>query len=166
MDEQLYVGELMNPVLVVWKDFSKVSTTLPSTAARFSISNLLWILARYPTMANMGGRRSITGWSRFQSHTQRWRSAVGYKNKSTNGILQKGVFLSHKSVQLFTCMQRVIISAQRERTLEDNVPLISGSIISSRLPQSWSWNDAHLDRDCSIPGLKLCDKIKVFVIWE
>lgn len=49
----------------------------------------------------------------------------------------KGV-LSHKGIFLTsnTCVQREIMSAQRERTLEDNVPLMSGSIISSRLPQS------------------------------
>lgn len=159
MDEQLYAGELMNPVLVVRNDFSKMSTTLLSTAAHFSISTFLWILARYPTMANIGGRRSITGWSSFQSHTQMWRLVFGCKKKSTSDILQRELlYQTRVSFLLFTCMQRVIISAQRERTLEDNVPLMSGSIISSRFPQSWSWNDAHLDRDCSIPGLKLCDK--------
>lgn len=66
---------------------------------------------------------------------------------------------------LITCIQREIISTKRERALEENVPLMPGSTICSKLSLSWSRDEAHFTSNCSFLGFELSTKNKI-IYWD
>lgn len=77
------------------------------------------------------------------------------KNSKRSFLKPRVMDISMFNVIQVTWIQRETMSAKRDRDLDENVPVMSGSTICPKDSRSWSLNEAHFTKDCSDDGLEL-----------